>query len=156
MCLNNWEQLGTFKAICVWIGWQPKTPLQELTTNKTQNSVSCWYKYLWLYFKSQLNWWSTIVTCCRFVSWMSVLSVVGWFCLFLVASSETWEVLEKDRVSSWLYSNLDPWVCQERLRLVGGKQKAAQAVQAREIVMKERGNKRERENQAQTVLECAH
>ena len=28
---------------------------------------------------------------------------------------------------------------------MGGKQKAAQAVQAREIVVKERGNKRERE-----------
>ena len=39
---------------------------------------------------------------------------------------------------------------------MGGKQKAAQAVQAREIVVKERGNKRERENQAQTVLESAH
>ena len=39
---------------------------------------------------------------------------------------------------------------------MGEKQKAAQAVQARETVVKEKGNKRERENQAQTVLESAH
>ena len=82
--LDQGQKFKSQSLIVDWIGWQPKTPLQELTTNKTQNLVSCWYKHLWLYFKSQLNWWSTIVTCCRFVSWMSVLSFVGWFVCFLL------------------------------------------------------------------------